>query len=345
MQERTKYTMRDVARLAGVSTSTVSAVVNGVTPVSPERKEKVIEAMTALDYHPDVIARSLKTGKTNAIGVIVPDITNAFYPEVVRGVEAAAQVSGYSVLLCDSNEDPQTEARHLAALFSRRVDGVLLACCADSTAYDAMIRRRFPVVFVDRLPSAAAEGTISTDNIDAGYIAAKHLIALGHERIAIVAGHLGLSPHRDRLEGFRRAMQEFHLPIIEQYLMCGDVQIEDSLAAGHRLLSLPVLPTALMVSNNKLMLGILQALEETGIQVPQQLSILGFDDQIWNKYFSPRLTSVAQSTHDMGIRAFDLLLQIMNHQELQNPWEKHLRLPAELRIRDSTAPPPTLSSS
>jgi LacI family transcriptional regulator len=340
MQERTKYTMRDVARLAGVSTSTVSAVINGVTPVSPQRKKKVIEAMTALDYHPDVIARSLKTGKTNAVGVIVPDITNAFYPEVVRGVEAAAQLSGYSVLLCDSSEDPQIEARHLAALFSRRVDGVLLACCANSTAYDAMIRRRFPMVFVDRLPSAVTEWTVSTDNVDAGYIAAKHLIGMGHERIAMVVGNLELSPHRDRLEGFRRAMQESHLPIIEQYLMCGDVEIGDSLAAGHRLMSLPVLPTALMVSNNKLLLGILQALEERRIEVPSRLSLLGFDDQVWNRHFNPPLTAVAQATHEMGKRSFDLLLQIISDQEIpDSAMERNIRLPAELRIRDSTAPP------
>src|ERR1700691_5553890 len=122
MPQRAKYTMRDVARLAGVSTSTVSAVMNGTVPGSPDRKARVQAAMTALDYQPDAIARSLKTGKSNAVGIIVPDITNAFYPEVVRGVEAAAQLSGYSVLLCDSSEDPKTEARHLAALFSRRVD-------------------------------------------------------------------------------------------------------------------------------------------------------------------------------------------------------------------------------
>jgi LacI family transcriptional regulator len=134
-------------------------------------------------------------------------------------------------------------------------------------------------------------------------------------------------------------MQEFHLPIIEQYLMCGDVQVEDSLAAGHRLLRLPVLPTALMVSNNKLMLGILQALEERGVQVPGQLSLLGFDDQIWNKYFSPRLTAVAQSTHQMGKQSFDLLLKIINRDQAQDGTERNIRLPAELRIRDSTAPP------
>ena len=134
MSDRAKHTMRDVARLAGVSTSTVSAVLNASVPVSAARKKRVMEAMAALDYHPDAIARGLKTGKTNAIGVVVPDITNAFYPEVVRGVEDAARRAGYAVLLCDSNEDAANEDAHLVTLFSRRVDGVLLACCGNSTA-------------------------------------------------------------------------------------------------------------------------------------------------------------------------------------------------------------------
>jgi LacI family transcriptional regulator len=339
MPEHAKYTMRDVARLAGVSTSTVSAVLNGTVPVSPGRKKRVMEAMAALDYHPDAIARSLKTGKTNVIGIVVPDITNAFYPEVVRGAEAAAQRAGYSVLLCDSNEDPQIEAQHLAALFSRRVEGVLMACCANSTAYDTMIRRRFPMVFVDRLPAAASEGTVSSDNIGAGYQAAKHLIGLGHKRIAMVAGHLGLSPHRDRLEGFRKAMQESHLPILDEYLLCDDVQIENGVDAGHRLLSLPTPPTALMVSNNKLMLGILQALDEKNIRVPEQLSVIGFDDYIWNRYFSPSLTAVAQSTHEMGQQAFDLLIRIINRQPDDKQAVKNIRLSTELRVRNSTASP------
>jgi LacI family transcriptional regulator len=339
MPERVKYTMRDVARLAGVSTSTVSAILNNSVPVSPEKRTRVLEAMTALDYHPDVIARSLKTGRSNAIGVVVPDITNAFYPELVRGVEAAAQLSGHSVLLCDSNEDPQVEERHLAALFSRRVDGVLLACCVGSTAYDAMIRRRFPVVFVDRLPATATEGTVSSDNVGAGYIGAKHLIEIGHRRIAMVAGHLGLSPHRDRLEGFRKAMQESHVPILDEYMITGYVQNQDGLIAGHRLLDLPNPPSAIMVSNNKLLLGILEALEERKIFVPQQLSLLGLDDHIWNRYFSPSMTAIAQSTHEMGKQSFDLLLQIIDRRPGEELPHKHIRLATELRIRNSTAPP------
>lgn len=331
--------MRDVARLAGVSTSTVSAVLNGTVPVSPERKKRVLEAMAALDYHPDAIARSLKTGKSNVLGIVVPDITNAFYPEVVRGAEEAAQSAGYSVLLCDSNENPQTEERHLATLFSRRVDGVLLASCVNSIAYQTMVNRRFPMVFVDRLPPAMVDGTVSTDNVQAGYLAAKHLIDLGHERIGMVVGHLGLSPHRDRLEGFRKAMQESHFPILDECLISGGVQIEDGLAAGHRLLDLAVPPTALMVSNNTLMLGILQALEEKKISVPRQLSVVGFDDYIWNRYFNPSLTSVAQRTHEMGKKSVELLLGIINGRENEPLPEMHIRLNAELRIRNSTSRP------
>jgi LacI family transcriptional regulator len=339
MSDRTKYTMRDVARLAGVSTSTVSAVLNSSVPVSPARKQRVMEAMAALDYHPDAVARGLKTGKTNVIGVVVPDITNAFYPEVVRGVEDAARKAGYAVLLCDSNEDAKNEDAHLATLFSRRVDGVLLACCANSTAYATMVRRRFPMVFVDRIPPAAAEGTVSTDNVQAGYAATRHLIGLGHERIAMLAGHTGLSPHRDRLEGFRKAMQESHLPIRDEYLPAGGVQIENGIEATRNLLRLEDPPTAIMISNNKLLLGVMQAMDEDHVQIPGQVSLVGFDDYIWNRYFSPSITAVAQSTYEMGRKAFELLQQIMNRKKGVELSEKHIRLSAELRVRNSTAAP------
>ena len=341
MSDSRKYTMRDVARLAGVSTSTVSAVINETVPVSPKRKQRVLEAMAALDYQPDAIARGLKTGKTNVIGVVVPDITNAFYPEVVRAVENAARQAGYSVLLCDSDENAKHEEAHLATLFSRRVDGVLLACCANSTAYATRTRHRFPMVFVDRIPPAEAEGTVSTDNIQAAYMATRHLIELGHERIALLAGHTGLSPHRDRLEGFRKAMQEHHIPIRDEYLICGDVQIEDGLGATRRVLALRLPPTAIMASNNKLLLGVLEGLEEEEVRIPDRVSIVGFDDYIWNRCFSPGVTSVAQSTEEMGRRSFELLLRIINRPENQEVSQEHIRLAAELRVRGSTAPPPT----
>jgi LacI family transcriptional regulator len=339
MPERTKCTMRDVARLAGVSTSTVSAVVNETATVSPARKAKVIRAMAALDYQPDAIARSLKTGRSNAIGIVVPDITNAFFPEVVRGAEEAAQEAGYSVLLCDSREDNLVEERQLQALFSRRVDGVILACCVNSRAHETIVRRQVPVIFVDRLPAANAVNTVCTDNILAGQTAAEHLIDLGHKRIGLLAGHLGLSPHHDRLEGFRKAMQEAHLPIMDEYLITGNVQVEDGRKAGFQLLDLPTPPTAIMASNNKLLLGVLQAIEERNLIIPEDISVLGFDDYLWNSHFSPTLTAVAQPTHEIGRRSFEMLLKLITHTGEETIDPIHIKIPAELRIRRSTAPP------
>jgi DNA-binding LacI/PurR family transcriptional regulator len=224
-------------------------------------------------------------------------------------------------------------------LFSRRVDGVLLACCAGSTAYATVASRRFPVVFLDRVPATSMEYTVSSDNVQAGYIATRHLIDLGHERIAPIAGNLLLSPHRDRLEGFRKAMQEFHLPIRDEYMVPGDVQIEDGVSACDHLFTLSVPPTAIIAGNNKLLLGALQELERREIDVPEQVSVLGFDDYLWNRYFNPSLTAVSQSTHEMGKRAFELLLQAMNREQSADPCKRQIRLPTELRIRNSTAPP------
>jgi LacI family transcriptional regulator len=296
-----------------------------------------MSAMSALDYQPDAIARSLKTGRSNAIGVIVPDITNAFYPEVIRGVEVAAQAAGYSVLLCDSTEDRTVEERHLSALFSRRVDGVILACCVDSRANEIIARRHIPIIFIDRLPPSAATNSVCTDNVAAGQLATEHLIGLGHKRIGMLAGHLGLSPHHDRLEGFRKAMQEAHLPILDEYLIAGNVQVQDGVEAGHRLLNLPNPPTAIMASNNNLLLGVLQAVEERNIVIPKDLSVLGFDDYLWNMHFSPRLTAVAQPTAEIGRKSFELLHQLIQDPPEEDAAPMHVLIPAELRIRNSTA--------
>jgi LacI family transcriptional regulator len=339
MNERRKSTIADVARLAAVSTSTVSAVINEAVPVSPKRRQRVLEAMNALDYQPDAIARGLKTGRTLVIGVVLPDITNAFYPELFRGIQDAAREAGYGVLLCDSNEDPKGEEDHLSMLFSRRVDGVLLACCHDSIAFATIATRRFPIVFVDRVPPVNVDYSVSSDNVQAGYIATRHLIDLGHERIAPIAGNLVLSPHHDRLEGFRKAMQEAHLPIRDEYMVKGDVQILDGRNACRELLNLHVPPTAILAGNYKLLLGALQEIEERGISIPSQISILGFDDYIWNRYFNPGLTAVSQFTDEMGKRAFGLLHKIMVEGQPLQPSEKHVRLPTELRVRSSTATP------
>jgi LacI family transcriptional regulator len=339
-RQKRKYTMQDVARLAGVSVATVSAVINGTATVSARRTERVREAMAAIDYSPDQIARSLKMGRTSVIGMVIPDVTNAFFPEVIRGVEDGARTHGYSVILCNSNEDPEQEERHLNMLSGRRVDGVLLACTNNATAYDRMLRRRFPIVFFDRIPESPHQGAVGTDNLDASFQATRHLIEQGHRDIAFLAGNLSLSPHAKRLEGFRKAMQEANLPVSQQYLRLGNLQIESGYQNGLQLLELPAPPTAIVSSSSKMLLGLLRAMRERHVRCPEQLSVIGFDDHVWSEFFNPPLTSVAQPSYEIGRIAFEMLLKQLNREtDSQIVEGQVILLKATLRIRESTAPP------
>jgi len=334
--------MVDVARLADVSVATVSAVVNDKGGVSDERVKRVRDAMVALDYHPDQIARSLKVGKTHVIGMVVPDITNPFFLEVVQGLETEALQNSYSLILCNSGEDPQRERDQLSTLFSRRVDGVVLGCTDSSSAYDGLIRRRFPLVFIDRLPIGFTGGAIVSDNVAGAHEATRHLIELGHTRIAIIAGELRLSNGIDRVEGFRKAMQEAHLPVREEYFSRGDFQIESGYRHGLELLRLAEPPTAILACNNKMTLGLMRAVGELRVPCPEQVSILGFDDFEWAANFSPKLTTVAQPTHEIGRQAMKMLLSKLKPSggDSETPADSLVVLRTELRIRESTAPPP-----
>ena len=334
-----KPTIRDVARLSGVSIATVSAVINGTAVVTPKRAARVREAMEALDYHADGIARSLKTGRTNVIGMVIPDVTNPFYPEVITGVEEVAARAGYSVILCNTNEDPAQEQRQLNTLFARRVDGVLIACTDSSAAYDRLTCRRFPLVFFDRIPGLLHGPAVSADNAAGAYQATKHLIAAGHRRIALIAGNARLSTHAGRIEGFRQAMQEAGLPVLEEYFRIGGLQIAAGHQAGLDLFRLPVPPSAVFCSNNKMLLGLVRALGEIGIACPRQVSLVGFDDVAWTENFYPPLTTVAQPAREIGRKAMELLLARILGQEQDSLQNEQVLLPPELRIRASVGPP------
>ena len=333
--------MHDVARLANVSIATVSAVVNGKSGVSAKREAMVREAMATLDYHPDLVARSLKMGRTNVIGMVVPDVTNQFYTETMRGVEDEARENDYLLMLCNSNEDAEHEHHLLGMLFSQRVDGVLLASSDSTAAFDRQIRRRFPIVFIDRVPEGITQRVVTTDNVNAAYEATKHLISLGHERIAIIAGRLPMSTGHDRVEGFRKAMQEAHLPIREEYFQRGDFSLASGNQCGTALMSLDVPPTAIFSSNNMMTLGLMRSLADRDLVCPRDVSVVSFDDFDWAANFSPQLTTVAQPAYEIGREAMRMLFRLMATSKDKNlPDEPSKVLPAELRIRASTAPPP-----
>lgn len=338
------YTIRDIARLAGVSVATVSGVLNNKPTVKPALVDRVKKAMDALDYHPDQVARSLRLRRTCTVGMVIADVTNPFFTDVIRGVEKEAQSNGYSVILCDANEDPALERHYLSTLFSRRVDGVLLAPTSSPFAQDSRIHKRFPIVLIDRIPLGFTGDAVMTDNFSAAYDGTRHLIELGHRQIAIITGQLNLSNGLDRLDGFRKALQEEHLALPDKYLQRGDFQLESGYRCGLELMRLPMPPTAIFSCNNRMTLGLMRALGELHVQCPEAVSVLGFDDFEWSAYFTPRLTTIAQPAFEMGRQAMQILLR-----KLQAPAENNgladeipettVRLKAELRVRDSTAVP------
>ncbi len=335
-------TIRDVARLAGVSVATVSAVINAKGTASAEVQKRVEEAMQALDYHPDHMARSLKTGRSKVVGLVIPDVTNPFFTEVMSGLEAMARRRGYSVILSNSNEDPAQERENLGMLYSQRVAGVALACTDAYAAHDRLISRRFPIVFIDRLPQAGFTGhAVVIDNVGAAYEGIRHLIGLGHERIAIITGRLDSSVGLGRVEGFRKAMQESNLLVSGSYFQQGDFGMESGYRCGLELLRLPERPTAIFSCNNKMTLGLMRALAECGVACPDAVSVLSFDEPPWSAGFQPQLTTLAQPSYEMGAEAMRILLSILEPEaeETNPPAAQIVTLKAVLRVRQSTAPP------
>jgi LacI family transcriptional regulator len=341
MKKPASYTMRDVARLARVSVTTVSTIVNGRGGVSPELTRRVEDAMATLDYHPNEVARSLKVNRTFTIGMVVPDVSNLFFNDIFGGVESKARRHGFSVVVCDSHEDPIQERELLAMLVRRRVDGILLASTQASLAESRLVGRSPPTVCFDREPEGFKGGVVVIDNVLASFEAARHLIELGHERIAIIAGPQTTLTGSGRLEGFRKALREAHIPLPEEYIRPGAFFMEPGYRAALEVLQLPTRPSAIFACNNRMTLGLMRALKDLGLECPRDVSVVGFDDFDWSELFSPRLTTVVQPSHEMGELATEMLVQVIvdSDQHLESGEGNRVVMKAELRVGESTAPP------
>ena len=343
------HTMKDVARLSGVSVTTVSAVLNSREWVRPVVAQRVKEAMEALNYRPDYVARSLRTKQTNTIGMVITDIASSFYTEMVRGVQDTAREAHYSLILCNTDDQSEEEERHLITLYSQRVDGIILATTYQHEAQLPRGRRPCPVVLVDRVLPGYKGDTVVIDNVAAAYTATQHLIGLGHTRIGIISGKPGIATARDREEGFRKAMQDAHLEVPEQFAKCGGFRMEGGYHSALELLGMPGRPTAIISCNYLMTVGLMHAMIEIGIPCPQELSIVGFDDFDTGlegfslaSLFNPKLTTIRQPAYEIGRRAFEMLLQRMTTLEKapDSGAGEILTLDAALIIRNSTAPPP-----
>jgi LacI family transcriptional regulator len=338
-------TMKDVARLAGVSIATVSATVNRSAFVSPELRQRVSDAIHQLGYAPDGVARSLKKGRTQLIGLIVADITNAFFTALTHVIEAAMQDAGYSVLLCDTDEDFEKERNYLRILQTHRVDGVILAPTGSGDAYPSLkaLAERLPLVLVDRaLPDLGLDAA-TVDSFAGAYEATTHLLDLGHRKVATITGPRHLTPARDRLEGFRAALQARGLSVGDDFIRSGSFREEEAMAAALDLLSRPDRPSAVFVANNHMMIGVMRAITQLGLDCPKDVSVVGIDDFPWANAFTPRLTVVRQPVEEIGRAAVRLLLARIAGQAQGETQGKigtpvHEVLRPSLVIRDSCAP-------
>ena len=328
-----RATMSDVAQQADVSKATVSHVINGTRFVEENTKQRVLQAITELDYRPNAAARSLTTQRTGIIGMVIADATNLFFSEMLLGVESVIRSKNYGLVVCNTNETLELEDHYLNLLLDQRVDGIIAA--ATSQRWNALVAaevQHTPVVFVDRGFESLEGPFVGVDNRGGAEIGTNHLIECGHRQIGILAGLQRLSTMRERVIGFRQAMSKANLTCREDWVATSELSIEGGKATALALLNQPVRPTALFVNNNLLCLGALLALRELGLRCPRDISLASFDDHPWAAVADPPLTVVRQPARQVGRNAAELLYEVLSGAA---PAMQRIILPCELVVRQS----------
>ena len=326
-------TIQDVARRAGVSTATVSHVLNNTRFVSGETRESVLNAIHEMNYYPSSIARSLSTRKTHTIGMVVSHITNPFFGEMIRGVVDVITPHNYSLLLCTTEERPNQEEHCFHLLFGRAVDGFIAAAMSRRWAAMRILEAvRAPIVFVDRAFEGMSGPFVGVDNEGGAYQAVSHLIQDGHRALASWPGRRACPRCRSACSGYRRAMGDHGLPCDERLVARGDLGVEEGRRCALDLLSSSFCPTAIFCNNNFLTLGTLLALRQSDRKCPDDVALAVFDDHPWAAVASPALTAVRQPDYEVGRTAAILMLRRLAGEPVA---EERVVLQTELIVRES----------
>lgn len=333
MSAPTKVTLQDVARLAKVSPSTVSRILNGTAAVDDEKRKRVEQAVATLGFVPNPIARGLAGGRTHSIGVITQYIDSPFYGEAHRGIEKALEAAGFNALFVSGQWDAQRESSCIQSLVSRRVDGIIVL---DGRLSDGALRRyaeSLPIVITGRTVSDPRICSMQFDNFSGAELACAHLIGLGHTQICFITGDSQHQDGHERLRGFQAALKAHRLS--PAAVLNGDFSEESGVAAIDQLLADGVRFTAVFAANDQMAIGATIRLHERGLRVPHDVSIVGFDDQRSSRFFIPALTTIHQPSHEIGALSVSAMLELL---------QDHcpaVEMPApRLVVRDSTAPPP-----
>ena len=334
---KASVTRNDVAALAGVAPSTVSYVINnGPRSVSMEAREQVLKAIAKLGYHPSDVARSLRTRRTQTIGLVIPDITNPYYAEMAQAVEEVSFEHGYTVILAHSSHLPERELRYSQVLRSKQVDGVIfLPVTPDLEALHVLQRAGIAVVVLERL--VPGYPCIVVDEHRAGFLATRHLIEFGHRRIGYIAVAADSTSSTARPEGYRAALLEARILPERDLLVECEYGYRAGEMAAHRFLQLPQCPTAVVAHNDLMAIGAMKAFAEAGLKIPGDISVVGFDDIAAASYAQPPLTTIACPKRRMGKAAIELLMNLMQSEERATAHPT--KLGVELVVRGSTGRP------
>jgi LacI family transcriptional regulator len=331
-------TIKDVAKLADVSTATVSATINGTAYVSPQLIERVNRAIATLGYTTDGIARSLKKGVTSLIGLIVDDITAPFYMSLIDEIEAAAYADGYSVLLCHTGRSVAKERKYLSLLRTHRVEGLIWSPTGRSEDYPAAEFERFsiPIVFVDRVVSTfQSYDSVLLNNRAAGLQATNYLLDLGHRRIAMITGTDYLAPARERREGYQESFRRRGLQCDNDLIRNGNFREAEAFEESKKLLSEDKSVSSILVGSDQMFIGVMRALDYLGLSCPKDISIVTIDDFPLASVFNPHITAIRQPVREMAQVAFRLLLRRLAGNGLE---AAHNVVEPALIVRDSCSP-------
>ena len=331
-------TLKEVAKKAGVSVGTVSNVITGNVPVGSRRRERVLAVVRELGYHPNHVARSLKLRRTKMLGMVISDITNPFFSQMVRGAEDAALKRNYLLLTFNTDDRVEREKQVLWVLRSRRVDGILLVVAPGEGRPSHILETLevgTPVVCLDRLPPGINVDSVTVDNASAARECVRHLLTLGHRKIGIITGSMALQTAQQRLEGYKQALAEASVAAAPEWIREGDFHAESGYRLGRELLMGRDRPTALFISNSLMAIGVLKALGELGLRCPQDVALATFDDLPLTEVFRPHLTAVAQPAYSIGYSGAELLIQRIEAKRRDDS-PIAIRLPTELKVREST---------
>ncbi len=331
-----RININDIALKAGVSKATVSHVINNTRFVEDDTRQRVVKIIEETGFEPSSIARSLTTKSTQTIGVLVSDITNSFFGEILRGIEDILHPMNYSIVVCNTDEILEREDHYINILLRQRVDGIIAAATSDRwESLEKARRQHIPVVLLDRYYEGADFPFVGVNNFEGAYLGTRHLIDAGYREIGILSGFQRLTTMQERLAGFKHALNEYHIDLPDEWIVSSPLSMEAGREAAHKIFSLPHRPRALFLNNNFLSLGTLFAINDLKLRCPEDIAIVGFDDHSWAAVACSPLTVVSQPIRNLGQEAAKLLMDAINGKEVEN---RRVELECNLIIRDSCCP-------